>query len=133
MASPPPEPLRRFVALFNAGAYWESHEALESAWRRSGSRLYKGLILYASALVHARRGNAHGVRAQLAKALPELARYPDRYLGLDLAAVRCDLAALQRSAGASDSAAWEPGRAGVAPTPLALREAWVRGDEPELG
>ena len=60
-----PDPLRRFLQLYGASRFWDSHEALEEAWRRGGSDFYQGLILYASAWVHWERRNAHGVRAQL--------------------------------------------------------------------
>ena len=47
-----PRPLRRFLELYEASRFWDSHEALEEAWRRSGSDFYLGLILYASPWVH---------------------------------------------------------------------------------
>jgi predicted metal-dependent hydrolase len=84
---PPPPALREFLALFNRGEYWESHEVLERPWRRNRSDFYKGLILLASALVHAERGNRHGIVAQLRKASPLLERYRPHYLGLDVEAI----------------------------------------------
>jgi predicted metal-dependent hydrolase len=118
-----PRPLLDFLALFNRGAYWESHEALEGAWRSSRSGFYKGLILYASAFVHAERGNSLGTAAQLAKAVGELEPYRPSYLGLDVDALvrhaeRCRALAAERRA--------------VAPRRLEPRPALVRGDEPEL-
>jgi hypothetical protein len=61
--------------LFNSGAYWEAHEALETVWRsiiNEGEALvWQGLIQAAAALWHRRRDNPHGVdvvgRAALAK------------------------------------------------------------------
>lgn len=82
-----PRPLLDFVDLFNREEYWESHEALEDAWRETGSDFYQGLIIYASAFVHARRGNAHGVRAQLEKAEAYLAPYRPTHLGIDVDAL----------------------------------------------
>lgn len=79
----PPEYVR-FVELFNAGEYWESHEALEGLWRNNGSPFLKGLIIYASAFVHARRGNPRGVRKQLVKARRYLNPYRPKYMGLDI-------------------------------------------------
>ena len=64
-----PGPLRQFLELYGASRFWDSHEALEEAWRRSGSDFYQGLILHASAWVHWERRNAHGVWAQLNKTL----------------------------------------------------------------
>ena len=40
-----PGPLRQFLELYGASRFWDSHEALEEAWRRSGSDFYQGLIL----------------------------------------------------------------------------------------
>lgn len=79
--------LDRFIALFNAGFFWESHEVLEGAWRVERSEFFHGLILLASAYVHAARRNAHGVRAQLAKAEERLATFRPRHLGLDVDAI----------------------------------------------
>jgi len=118
-----PVPLERFVRLFNATHYWDSHEELEGAWREGQSDFYQGLILYASAFVHVARGNAHGVRAQLGKAQARLARYRPVYLGLDVEL-------LLEAAGAA-LAALEEGRRPVAPA-LVLERSRVRGTEPEL-
>ena len=124
-----PGPLRRFLELYGASRFWDSHEALEEAWRRSRSDFYQGLILYASAWVHWERRNAHGVRAQLTKALGRLDAYPAAYLGLDVAELRAHcLAVRQEVAGNPDS--W-PDR--VAALPLSVAVNRLRGDEVELG
>jgi predicted metal-dependent hydrolase len=73
-----------FLDLLNRGRFWDSHEALETAWRRTGSDFYHALILFASAFVHVDRGNRHGIAAQLGKAEPLLQRYRPTYLGLDI-------------------------------------------------
>lgn len=149
-----PAPLLRFLDLLERGAYWESHEALEEAWRERRSGFYHGLILYASAFVHAARGNAHGVRAQLGKAERALAPYAPAYLGLDVEAIleharRCR-AVVRGSGGAGEAgegAAAEEGAATDAAAGGAGDPEWkrrlpfpelrpdpalVRGDEPEL-
>lgn len=127
-----PEVLRRFVALVDGGEYWESHEVLEQAWRRNRSPFYQGLILYASAFVHAGRANAHGVDAQLAKAEARLAPYDDGgpgYLGLDVRALLGHAAECRRAV-AEHPGAW--GARLRAPR-LEIDPARVRGTEPELG
>jgi len=86
-------PLADFVRTFNAGRYWEAHEVLEAAWRESKSEFYHGLILYASAMVHVERGNAHGVTAQLGKAVRALAPYRPGHMGVDVEAIFRDAAA----------------------------------------
>lgn len=124
-----PVPLRHFLELYGASRFWDSHEALEDAWRRSRSDFYHGLILYASAWVHWERRNAHGVRAQLEKALERLDAYPAAYLGLDVAELRAHCVAVrQEVAGNPDS--W-PDR--VAALPLSYAVDRLRGDEVELG
>ena len=83
-----PSALLDFVDLVNRGEYWESHEVLEGPWRDTRSDFLQGLILYASAFVHAERGNRHGIGAQLDKARDKLEGYPSAYLGVDLDAIR---------------------------------------------
>lgn len=126
-----PSALRRFVELVNRGEFWESHEVLEELWRENGSDFLQGLILYASAFVHAKRGNRHGVGAQLDKAGLKLESYPDAYLGVDLAALRAHLRRCRRIVGEHPDAkgdAWVE----LIPFPeMELREEWVRGDEVE--
>lgn len=67
--------VRRGVALYNAGRYWEAHEALEVVWRgaRAPERsLWQGLIQAAAALLHRERGNRHGVLVTGGAALEKL-------------------------------------------------------------
>lgn len=122
----------RFLELFNAGEFWESHEALEEPWREHGSEFYHALILFASAFVHVNRGNRHGIAAQLGKAQPLLEARRPRYLGLDVdamlehSAVCRHLVAENREA---PDQAWDV----LIPTPrLVFDPDRVRGDEPEL-
>ncbi|MDH3206108.1 MAG: DUF309 domain-containing protein [Gemmatimonadota bacterium] len=130
MTQPPevPSALEGFLALYGAGRFWDSHEVLEDEWRRTGSDFYQGLILYASAWVHWERENAHGVKAQLRKTLERLEAYPLEYLGIDVAALRdhCHAVREEVAQGTDD---W-PGR--IAPLPLAVSRARLRGDEVEL-
>jgi predicted metal-dependent hydrolase len=56
--------LRRGIELFNAGQYWEAHEAWEEAWtpdrRGPDSGFYKGLIQVAAGCLHYTRHNRRG-------------------------------------------------------------------------
>lgn len=122
-----PEALREFAAQLGRGEFWEAHETLEAPWRRARSGFYKGLILLASAWVHARRGNPRGVAAQLRKAERELAAYRPAYLGVDVDSL------LEHSARVLAALAADPAAvAGLTPPGLALDPGQVRGDEPEL-
>ena len=71
------------VRLFDAGEYWECHEALEPLWLASSGldkHFYGGVILLAAALHKARTmSSARGGRRNYAKALAHLALVPDRY------------------------------------------------------
>jgi hypothetical protein len=63
------------VALYNAGRFWEAHEALEVVWRaaRPPERdLWQGLILAAAAMLHRERGNRHGLVTQGGAAVRKL-------------------------------------------------------------
>ena len=123
-----PPSLRRFLQLWEEGAYWECHEALEGIWLETRSSFYHGLILWASAWVHWERGNAHGVRAQLRKARERLEGCPSPYLGIDVARIRA------RCEGVRGVVAARPddwmGR--IAPERLEVDPGRIRGDEPEL-
>ena len=116
------------MELCGASRFWDSHEALEEAWRRNGSDFYQGLILYASAWVHWERRNAHGVRAQLNKTLARLDAYPTAYLGLDVAELRAHCLAVRQEV-AENPDSW-PDR--VTALPLSLAASRLRGDEVEL-
>jgi predicted metal-dependent hydrolase len=99
-AQPPYEPeYLEGLRLFNAGRFWEAHEALERVWlplpKDSSERLfYQGLILLAVAFLHRERALADPGR-YVAPALrcyrssmKKLEPLPERYLGLDLASAR---------------------------------------------
>jgi predicted metal-dependent hydrolase len=127
-----PQALQHFLELFNTKEYWESHEVLEGPWREKGSDFYQGLILYASAFVHAQRGNARGVSAQLVKTERKLAGYRPYYLGIDVDAVLAHAALCRErveNRPDEDPRSWlgEPG----VPR-LELDTQLLRGDEPEL-
>ena len=68
---------RRAVELFNAGQYWDAHEALERIWRsvpdEEEAKVLQGLIQAAAALLHRQRGNRHGVRVVGEASLEKLA------------------------------------------------------------
>ncbi|MBE3599157.1 MAG: DUF309 domain-containing protein [Limnochordaceae bacterium] len=128
-----PEALVTFVDLFNTRRYWHAHEALEPEWRRTRSDFYRGLILYASAFVHAQRGNPSGVLHQLRKARERLARYAPSYLGLDVAAILEEAARVEaRIAGQAGLPRGKELRAMMEWPSLHLDANRYAGTEPEL-
>jgi len=51
------------LRLFNAGKYFEAHEALEDAWNAETGRvreLYRGILQIAVVYLHVTRGNYNG-------------------------------------------------------------------------
>ena len=78
----------RGVDLFEAGEYWECHEALEPVWLIADGldkEFYGGVILLAAALHKAREMESpRGGRRNYAKALVHLALVPDAYFGVDV-------------------------------------------------
>ena len=83
-----PDPWTRGVDLFEAGEYWECHEALEPLWLSADGldrEFYGGVILLAAALHKAREmASPRGGRRNYAKALAHLALVPDAYFGVDV-------------------------------------------------
>ena len=77
---------REGVRLFEEGAYWECHEALEPPWLEAAGlneHFLGGVILLAAALHKARSMDSpRGGRRNYAKALAHLAHVPDAYLGV---------------------------------------------------
>jgi len=83
----------RGVALFDAGYYWEAHEAWEGLWHAEGRRgatadVLKGLIKLAAAGIKVREGREQGVRTHARRAAESFAAARQQggahQLGLDL-------------------------------------------------
>lgn len=92
--------------LFNRGAYFEAHEALEDLWRAADppdKPFLQGLTQIAVALVHQKRGNQVGARSLLARGKANLAGYPERYLGVDVAALRAAITACEQALARGDA------------------------------
>jgi predicted metal-dependent hydrolase len=82
------------IDFFNAGHYFEAHEAWEDLWRltRGPLRLfYQGLVQAAVGLHHLSRGNLNGATAQLRKSLSKLEEYPERFCQIDNRSLTADL------------------------------------------
>lgn len=82
------------IDLFNAGQYFECHEAWEEVWKRSEGeekRFYQGLIQAAVAILHVRRGNLSGARTVYRRASEKLESMPSVYGGIALGELRDSL------------------------------------------
>ena len=101
-ATPCSEPLppaaRDAIRLFNAGEYYEQHDALEALWRaevRPVRRLYQGILQIGVAYYQITRGNRRGALKMLARGLRWLDQLPETCQGVDVARLRADARAVQ--------------------------------------
>ena len=81
------ELLQLGIDLYNAGHYWNAHEAWEEVWLESERGLrgfYQGLIQVSAAFVHVTRNRYPGGVKLLAEGIAKLERYPARYMGLEV-------------------------------------------------
>jgi hypothetical protein len=79
--------IRRGLALFDGGLFFECHEYFEDLWRRApadGKAFYQGIILVAAGLYHFEKGNRHGARAKLSAGLQYLKRFSPAKDGIDV-------------------------------------------------
>jgi predicted metal-dependent hydrolase len=83
--------LHRGIELFNAGEYWEAHEAWEGDWMpdRKGpdSGFYKGLIQIAAGCLHYSRRNRRGAVNKWRSGADYLRPYLPAHRGVNLAAL----------------------------------------------
>ena len=92
--------LREGLQLFNEERYWESHESLESAWRRadgSEKELLQGLILTAAALVHLQKNDEAVALSIMKRAEGKLAGHDGRHWGIDVTSLHGTLAKMIES------------------------------------
>lgn len=85
--------LRAGAALFNAGQWWEAHEAWEGVWARAEGeerQFVQALILLAAAL-HKRWHHGSLTHRNYDKALRYLAALPPEYGGVNLEQLRAEV------------------------------------------
>lgn len=107
-----PAEIWRAAALFNAGLFFEAHEFLEDVWRaaRDPERtFYHGLVQAAAGCYHLEKGNVHGARTLIEKAVAKLEPFAPTHRGVQVLAL---LAGLRRVLSRLDrtSPAAGPGR-----------------------
>ncbi|MGH9766813.1 MAG: DUF309 domain-containing protein [Blastocatellia bacterium] len=81
-----PDQYLRGIELFNAGRFFESHEALEEVWLKSEGaerELLHALIQSAAALHHFQRGNLKGASSVYHRARSKFETLPRTVLRLD--------------------------------------------------
>lgn len=83
--------LDRGIGLFNAGRYWDAHEAWEEAWtpdRHGPDRgFYKGLIQVAAGCLHYGRRNRRGTVNKWRGGAAYLRPYLPAHKGVELASL----------------------------------------------
>jgi uncharacterized protein len=76
---------------FNAGRFFQAHEAWETAWKQArdtpDAEFFKGLSQLGAGYVHLLRGNRHGAVMLLRRAARRIGRYELGHLGIDTVAV----------------------------------------------
>ena len=91
----------RGLELIRTGEYFEAHEELEDEWRAARPEerdFLQGLVHVAVAWYQAGRGKPVATDRQLEKALRRLAAFEPAHRGVDVAALRRQLAELRESA-----------------------------------
>ena len=81
--------VERAAALFNAGLFFECHEYLEDIWRATTDAdraFYHGLVQAAAGCYHLEKGNAHGARTLIQKAIAKLEPYAPVHARIDISA-----------------------------------------------
>ncbi len=81
-----PNEMIEAIDEFNAGAYWQCHETLESLWLREAYPLrlfYHGLIKAAVGLLHLERDNRRGAYSKLGDAVETLELFLPAFLGVN--------------------------------------------------
>ena len=79
------------IEFFNEERYWESHEALEYAWRRADGaekEVLQGIILVAAALVHLQKNEESVAVGVMARAEDKLSAYHGERFGISVDCLR---------------------------------------------
>ena len=91
MAEQPRDYFQEGIDLFNAGHFFECHEAWEYVWNRSQGDekiAIQGLIQAAVAILHLERGNRDGAEYLYATARAKLDPLPDNFRQVAIAELR---------------------------------------------
>jgi uncharacterized protein len=87
------------LRLFNAGEYFEAHEALEAAWNAEKGRvrdLYRGILQIAVVYLHITRGNYNGAVKVYARSQKWLKDWADVCRGIEVEKLRRDAESVMR-------------------------------------
>ena len=104
MADKPRDYFQEGIDLFNAGQFFECHEAWEYVWNRSEGDeklAIQGLIQAAVAILHLERGNHEGAESLYAKARAKLDPLADNFRQVAIGELRESLGEFFKSARAA--------------------------------
>jgi predicted metal-dependent hydrolase len=93
----PGEAIKLGLELFNEERYWESHEALEVAWRKAEGaekEILQGIILLAAALVHLQKDEPNIALSVMSRASAKLERHAGDYHGINISEIRRKVSAM---------------------------------------
>ena len=79
--------IREGIEFFNEERYWESHEALEAAWRKAKGpekEILQGIILIAAAFVHLQKNENDVALGVMKRAHEKLAPHHALHFGVDI-------------------------------------------------
>lgn len=85
------------LRLFNAGEYFEAHEALEDAWNAEEGKvreLYRGILQIAVVYLHVTRGNYNGAVKVYGRSQRWIQDWPDICRGIEVGRLRRDAEAV---------------------------------------
>ena len=85
------------LRLFNAGHYFEAHEALEDAWNAESGKvrdLYRGILQIAVTYLHVTRGNYNGAIKVYGRSLKWMQDWPEVCRGIRIGQLRRDAEAV---------------------------------------
>jgi rubrerythrin len=85
------------LRLFNAGEYFEAHEALEDAWNAENGKvreLYRGILQIAVAYLHVTRRNYRGAVKVYGRSQRWMKDWPEICKGIEVGQLRRDAAAV---------------------------------------
>jgi uncharacterized protein len=89
-AATPEEALDRGIEHFNAGRFFQAHEAWEEGWHPAPEPerdFWQGLTQVAVGLTHRLRGNAHGSATLLRRGALKLRHYGEAHMGIPAARI----------------------------------------------
>lgn len=85
------------LRLFNAGEYFEAHEALEDAWNEEKGKvreLYRGILQTAVVYLHITRGNYNGAVKVYGRSQKWMKDWPETCRGIQVGQLRRDAEAV---------------------------------------